>query len=212
MGMSAVEPSKRELLEEMFGQYGAETMLLAANSDNVLWTDDLVLAEMAKNEFGAKRTWTELVAEQSALAGELAAGEKERVVASLIGMEYSATSFDSTVMLKAVEMADATPWRTPLKQFVDIFRKPTGNLQGLLGIFVDFIVKLYREAYLPETRCKVITALLDALWENVPLRLALLRLRKASSQIFGLNTVGQQQFEACFDKWYAGKPSKLIGI
>jgi tetratricopeptide (TPR) repeat protein len=209
--LSTIEPSKREPLEEMFGQYGAETMLLATNPDTVLWTDDLIQGELAKSEFGVKRTWTELVAEQSVLAGDLAAGEKERVVASLIGMEYSATSFDSSVMLKAVEMADATPWRTPLKQFVDIFRKPTGNLQGLLGIFVDFIVKLYREAYLPETRCKVVTALLDALWETVPLRMALLRLRKASSQFFGLNTVGQQQFETCFDNWYAGKADKLVG-
>lgn len=212
LGMSAVDPSKRAPLEEMFGQYGAESMLLAANPDSVLWTDDLLQAEMARNEFGAKRTWTELVAQQSALALELAAGEKERVVASLIGMEYSVTPFDSAVMLTAVEIADGIPWRTPLKQIVEIFRKPTGNLQGLLGIFVEFIVKLYRAEYLPETRCKVVTALLDALWETVPLRLALLRLRRASSQIFGLNTVGQQQFDLCFDRWYAGKPDKVIGI
>jgi tetratricopeptide (TPR) repeat protein len=208
--LSAIEPSRREPLEEMFGQYGAESMLLATNPDTVLWTDDLIQAEIAKSEFGVKRTWTELVAEQTVLAGELPSGEGERAVASLVGMEYSVSSFNSLVMLKAVEMSEATPWRTPLKQFVDVFRKPNGNLQGLLGIFVDFITKLYRESYLPETRCKVVTALLDALWMTVPMRLALLRLRRTSARFFGLNTIGQQQFDACFDAWYAEIPDKII--
>jgi tetratricopeptide (TPR) repeat protein len=210
--LSALDPVKREPLEKMFGQYGAEAMILATNPESVLWTDDLIQAELAKNEFGVKRVWTELVAEQTALAGLITEAEKERVVASLIGMEYSVTSFDSSAMLRAVEMSEATPWRTPLKQFVDIFRKPTGNLQGLLGIFVDFIRKLYLEPHVPQTRCKVVTALLDALWVSFPLRSALLRLRKVSTQFFGLNCVGQQQFEDCFDQWYAQVPDKLVGL
>jgi transcription elongation GreA/GreB family factor len=208
--LSTMEPSKREPFEKMFGQYGSESMLLARNTDAVLWTDDLIQAEIAKNEFGIKRTWSELVAEQSAISGALSSDERERVVASLIGMEYTSIFFDSTVLLKAIEMAEATPWKTPFKQFVEVFRKPTGNLQGLLGMFMDFIVKLYREPYLPETRCKIVSTLLDALWSTVPLRLALLRLRKASMQFVGLNTVGQQQFDACFDAWYADHPDKLL--
>ena len=56
--------------------------MLATNADAVLWTDDLIQAELAKNEFGVKRVWTELVAEQAALAGQITDAEKERVVAS----------------------------------------------------------------------------------------------------------------------------------
>lgn len=166
--LAAIDPAKREPLEKMFGQYGTESIVLAASPDSVLWTDDLIQGELAKNEFGVKRAWTELVAEQTALAGQMTDAERERVVASLIGMEYSVTSFDSSAMLRAVEMSDATPWRTPLKQFIDIFQKPPGNLQGLLGMFVDFVVKLYREPQLPQTRCKVLTALLNAMWISAP--------------------------------------------
>ncbi len=133
-------------------------------------------------------------------------------VASLIGMEYSVTSFDSATMLRAAEMSAATPWRTPLKQFVDVFRRPTGDLQGLLGIFVDFIVKLYREPQVPEARCTVLTAFLDAIWATLPLRVSLLRFRKASGQFFGLNCVGQQQFDECFDQWYGQLPDKIMGL
>jgi len=210
--LSAVDPAKRDPLEEMFGQYGVETMVLASRADSVLWTDDLIQAEVAKNEFGARRAWTQLMAEQTALAGQIADAEKERVIASLIGSEYSVTSFDSAAMLRAVEMSDATPWRTPLKQFVDIFRKPAADFQSLLGIFVDFVVKLYREPHMPEARCKVAVAFLDAIWVNVPLRLAIIRFRKMNAQFFGLNSVGQMQFEECFDLWYSRVPDKIVGM
>jgi hypothetical protein len=126
-------------------------------------------------------------------------------------LNYTATHFDSGIMLKAVEMSDATPWRFPFKQIVEIFQKPTGNLQVLLGIFVDFVTKLYREDYLPESRCRLVTALLDALWRSVPLRLPLLHIRRNSVQLFGLNAVGRNQFDRCFDQWYSAVPDKLVG-
>lgn len=210
--LSAVDPVKREPLEKMFGQYGTETMVLAANPESVLWTDDLIQAEVAKNEFGVRRAWTQLIAEQTALAGQISDAEKDRLIASLVGREYSVTSFDTAAMLKAVEMSDATPWRPPLKQFIDIFRKPPSDLQGLLGIFVDFAVKLYREPHLPEARCRVAVALLNALWANAQLRLDLLRFRKMGTQFFGLNSVGQLQFEECFDQWYSRVPDKIVGM
>jgi hypothetical protein len=125
-------------------------------------------------------------------------------------MEYAATSFDSVALLQAVEMADATAWRTPLKQFVEIFRKPSGDLQVLVGIFVDFTVRLYRESHLPESRCKIITAFLDALWRNVSLRLPLLHIRRMSSQLFVLNPVGQMQFDQCFDHWYRAVSDRIV--
>ena len=210
MEFATLDPTKRATLEKLFGQYGAESMMLASNPDFVLWTDDLIQAQMAANEFGAKRAWTQLVVEQTAQAGQITDAERERATAALIGMEYIVTTFDSSALLRALEMSDVTAWRWPLKQFIEIFRKPSSDLQVLLGIFVDFVTKLYREPHLPESRCKIVTAILDALWRNVSLRLPLLRLRKASSQFFGLNPVGQAQFDRCFDQWYGAATDKIV--
>jgi len=57
-----------------------------------------------------------------------------------------------------------------------------------------------------------LVAFLDALWANVPMRLPLLRFRKLSKRFFGLNLVGLEQFEQCFDQWYSQVPDKLVGI
>jgi tetratricopeptide (TPR) repeat protein len=210
MQLSAVEPDRREPLEQMFGQYGAETMMLAAEPDSVLWTDDLIQGQLAKNEFGVKRVWTEVLVELAAASGEISKDERDRVMASLIGMEYSATYFDSAALLKAVEMTAQRPWRNPLKQFVKIFDKPTGNVQTLFGILVDTIALLYREDHLAETKCRVITAFLDALWNNPHLRGNVLQIRRISERIFGLNVVGREQFDTCFDSWHRGKSEGLI--
>jgi hypothetical protein len=186
----------------MFGQYGAEAMMLASRADAVLWTDDLIQAQLAANEFGARRAWTQIMIEQIALVGQITAAEHERATAALVGLEYVNTNFDVSSLLRAVEMSDATPWRWPLKQFVRVFTQPAGDLQNLLAIFIDFISRLYREPYLAESRCKVVTALLDGLWRHVSLRRPLIELRRAGKQFFGLNHVGQSQFEECFDQWY----------
>jgi hypothetical protein len=98
-------------------------------------------------------------------------------------------------------MSDATVWRWPLKQCIEIFRRSEGD-PALLGIFVDFVSKLYLAQYLPESRCKIMTAVLDSLWRNVSFRLSLLGIRGRTRQIFGLNFVGQTQFDQCFDAWH----------
>jgi tetratricopeptide (TPR) repeat protein len=210
MQLSAVEPERREPLEQMFGQYGAETLMLAAEPDSVLWTDDLIQGQLAKNEFGVKRAWTEVLVELATASGELSRDERDRVIAGLIGMEYSATHFDTNALLKAIETTDQTPWRAPLKQFVRVFEKPTGNVQTLFAILVDTIARLYREDHLAETKCRVVTAFLDALWKNPHLRRHVLQIRRISGSIFGLNFVGREQFETCFDNWHGGKSERLI--
>jgi tetratricopeptide (TPR) repeat protein len=208
--LANLEPARREPLEKMFGQYGAESIMLASISDFVLWTDDLIQAQMAANEFGIRRAWTQLVVEQLAHSGEITHAEEDRVTATLIGFEYVNTNFDSRSLLRAIEMSEATPWHWPLKQFVEVFQKPSPAFRVLLGIFAEFLSRLYREPYLPESRCRVLTAFLDALWGNVSARMALLRLRRASSRFFVLNPIGQSQFDHCFDEWYRDRPDKLI--
>jgi tetratricopeptide (TPR) repeat protein len=52
VALAALQPSKREVLERVFGQYGAESLALASDPDHVLWTDDLLQAQSSAQEFG----------------------------------------------------------------------------------------------------------------------------------------------------------------
>jgi O-glycosyl hydrolase len=56
--LAAVDPQKRGVLIEAFGNCGAESMVLASKPGHVLWTDDFTMARFAHQEFGVRNVWT----------------------------------------------------------------------------------------------------------------------------------------------------------
>jgi tetratricopeptide (TPR) repeat protein len=209
--LAAIDPKRREDLEKLFGKYGAESIILASNPDYVLWSDDLVQGQVAANEYGAHRVWTQLVIGNLAESGLLGSQERDTASARLIGMKFVATTFNSYTILEAITLTEGVTWKFPLKQIIEVFANPKGE-RPLLGIFVDFVAKLYRESFLPETRCGVMQAFLDALWKNPTARAVLVNIRKSSAQLFGLNAVGEKQFNECFDRWTKHRESFIIPV
>lgn len=199
--LAFVEPEKRDGFEKIFGQYGAEAMLLASKPGMALWTDDLVQAEIAAHEFGTKRVWTQVVLAFLASLGLLDAKERDIATAKLISIEYNITMFDCASIIEGVHLCEATPWQQPLKNFIREFGAPNAELRSLFPILWELILKLYREPVLPESRCRVVTSFFDALWKNPAARNSVLSIRANCQRMFGLNSVGQSQFERCFDNW-----------
>jgi transcription elongation GreA/GreB family factor len=208
--LAFVEPEKRDPFEKIFGQYGAEAMLLASKPGMALWTDDLVQSEMAALEFGSRRVWTQAVLSFLASLGLLEAKERDAATAKLISMGYNVTMFDCASIIEAVHLCDAKPWRSPLKDFIQEFGAPNADLRSLFPILCELIIRLYREPLLPESRCRVVTAFMDVLWKNATSRTSILSFRANSPRLFGLNSVGQSQFESCFDNWIKAIENPLI--
>ncbi len=210
MALAALQPERRELLEKAFGQYGAETIVIAADPDHVLWTDDLTQAQLSATEFGARRVWTQVVLGSFAEGGIISSEEYAVASARLIGMEFMTTFFDASTLLAGFRLAGWSPQQRPAKQFVKIFADPAAGLQQLFAIFVSFAERLYREAISPESRCAIARALFDALAVHPPALTLLKALRQRSSGVFGINAVGQQQFDDCFDRWLEQRDNPLI--
>lgn len=170
----------------------------------------MIQAQIAAKEYGVRRAWTQLAINDLADAGLLTNKEKDKAAAQLVGMKFVSTLFDSSTMLEAVELSDGKAWRGPLKEVIRVFADPKADIRSLLGIFIDFVVKLYRETLLPETRCSVVGAFLEAFWGNLQARKILVELRKATSRFFGLNAVGETQFNDCFDRWVKSKEHPIF--
>jgi len=210
VALAALQPERRELLEKVFGQYGAESIAIAADPDLVLWTDDLIQAQFSATEFGARRVWTQIVLGGLAETGLISSDEYAEASARLIGMDYVATIFDGSVLLAGFRLAGWSAEQYPAKQFVKIFADPLAGRLQLVQIFVSFVESLYRAAILPASRCAIVRALLDALATHPQALVPLKSLREMSPRVFGLNAVGQQQFDTCFDRWLEQKDNPLI--
>jgi tetratricopeptide (TPR) repeat protein/transcription elongation GreA/GreB family factor len=202
--------TKREPFERLFGQYGVESMLLGARSDCVLWSDDLVQSHIGAVEFGTRRAWTQVILNFLADMQVVTPKERDAATAKLVGMDYRITFYDAPSLIEAVHLSEAQPWVQPLKTFVQQFSAPNVDLKAVIPILVEALVRLYREPLLPENRCRVATALLDAIWNNLPARRALLELRAKSALLFNLNPVGQALFNNCFDQWFRRMQNPII--
>lgn len=208
--LAAIQPEKREALEKFFGSYGAESMVLASNPDSVLWTDDLIQAQTSAQEFGSRRVWTQLVLGALTDLGLLTADEYAEATARLLGMEFVATQFDSLSLLSAFQLASWSASKRPAAQVVKTFSDPTTDVRALFKIFVEFTIRIYREALTPETRCSVTSTFLDIFSNRLGGLQLLTSLRRSSSALFGINAVGRQQFDECFDRWNKQPRSGLI--
>jgi hypothetical protein len=210
VALAALPPDRRELVEKAFGQYGAESIAIAADPDLVLWTDDLIQAQFSATEFGGRRVWTQVVLFSLAEAGLISSDEYAEASARMIGMDYAATFFDASILLAGFRLAEWAAHRYPAKQFVKIFASPGGGLQQLIQILVSFAEKLYRETILPVTRCAIVRTLMDAIATHPHSIVLLKSFRQMSPRVFGVNALGQQQFADCFDRWLEQRENPLI--
>jgi tetratricopeptide (TPR) repeat protein len=212
VALASVEPDKREALENFFGPYGAESIILAGEPTAILWTDDLIQAQIAAQEFGCHRVWTQLLLGYLAEAGLVTVQEYTEASAKLLGMEFVATQFDGNTMIAAFRLAGWSADERPAKQIVSLFSNPGADLQGLLRALVGFAIALYREPILGELKCAVTKVLLRALAQRPEAMPLLTSIRKASQQLFGLNEIGRAQFDKCFDSWLREGDKPLIVI
>jgi tetratricopeptide (TPR) repeat protein len=199
--LAAMQPEKREALEKLFGSYGAEAMVLASEPDNVLWTDDLIQAQTSAQEFGTRRIWTQVILGALTDTGLLTAEEYHEATARLLGMEFVATQFDSASLISSFNLASWSPSNWPVGQVLKTFSNPTTDLRALFRIFVEFMIRLYREPITPETRCSVTSTFLDIFARRQSGMPLLTALRRTSDSVFGINAVGRKQFDDCFDRW-----------
>jgi tetratricopeptide (TPR) repeat protein len=208
--LAAVQPEKREALEKFFGSYGAEAMVLASDPDNVLWTDDLIQAQTSAQEFGSRRVWTQIVLGVLADLGLLMAEEYGEATARLLGMEFVATQFDSSSLISAFNLASWSAPKWPAAQVLRKFSNPATDLMPLFKIFIEFTIRLFRESITPETRCSITSTFLDT-FSSRPGGMPLLNaLRRSSNAVFGINVVGREQFDECFDRWDKQRTSTSI--
>jgi tetratricopeptide (TPR) repeat protein len=209
MDLVTFEAERRESLYKAFGQYGTESILLAASEGRMLWTDDLPLAGVAAAEYGVRRIWTQIALEYG--------GERQRILpndyfeasAKLLGYGYSFTSANPSILIAAVRLAQGTLNSWPLKQSLDVFRAPFVDMGELLRLAALFAVQLYREPLTPEMRDHIFIRVLDNLFEKQGSNVGAMALQRAIPKMFGVNVVGANQASECVKRWM-NKPSIVL--
>lgn len=207
--VAALEPEKRESLHNILGEYGTESVLLAARPDRILWTDDMIQGQIGAQEFGINRVWTQLVLESLVVEGVLSVNEYSIATASLVGMNFLLTLFNAESIVAAFRTANWSAEDFPVPQFRKVLSEAPEEV--FWRLFLDVIRILFREALiLPEQRCMVVSFLIDLFWPRPMAETRLTELKQLAVRMFGLNVVGSAEFQRCLDRWVNLKRNPII--
>jgi hypothetical protein len=200
--VAALAPEQRETLEKIFGRYGLESAIMALSPSHILWTDDLVLAEVAKSELGVQRVWTQTILEHLANVGLIDRALADEAYARLIGFDYQATHFTGAVMLATLRISngsvDAFPMARMIRTLGPLF---VANRNATFRLIAEFFVRLAMEPMLPETKCVATKALLNTFPTDATTKAQLSSFRVQCARLMSLNPLAQADFIKCFDQW-----------
>jgi tetratricopeptide (TPR) repeat protein len=151
--LANLDPERREQLVELFDRDGLESITLAARDGHLLWTDDLTLAVIAREDFGSpRRAWTQVVLQAAVEEGVLQQTEFDGYSAHLIGLGYSFTWCSPAIVLQAGSIANWNCEAWPLRQVIRYFRLENIHPQMKLQMAAHSIVAMFRAVSSPFSR------------------------------------------------------------
>ena len=203
--LASIDPERRERLVNFFGRHGAESIVIASMPGHVLWTDDMILADLAKTEFGVRRVWTEAALQARAQAGNLDPAELATASTKLAGWGYSFTTPSIETLLRAGSVAVWNPDQFPLKQALDQFASDSMNMSDAVRLAAELIVKMYNDQYLRGQRRTVTSRLLDRLALRPGGKEAIETLPRSLPIRFGLDLIRARELSDVVRGWMAAQ-------
>jgi len=203
--LASIDPERRERLIKFFGRHGAESIVIASMPGHVLWTDDMILADLAKTEFGVRRVWTEAALQARAQAGNLDPAELATASTKLAGWGYSFTTPSIETLMRAGSVAVWNPDQFPLKQALDQFASESMNMSDAVRLAAELIVKMYNDQYLRGQRRTVTSRLLDRLAIRPGGREAIETLPRSLPIRFGLDLIRARELSDVVRGWTASQ-------
>ena len=162
-GALDIPRERKDMLRDMLGSDSLDTLLIATDNGNLLFSDDERLRSLAKSEFNVEGVWTQVIL---MFALNENAIEKERyteAILNLVCSHYYHTSIDSDVLIKSARKAD---W-LPAYPYTEALRLLSGDRttddESALNVTTIFLYELWKQPILPTRRDFLLYSLLDAL-------------------------------------------------
>jgi tetratricopeptide (TPR) repeat protein len=207
--LASIDHDRRERLINFFGRHGAESIVIGSMPGHVLWTDDMILADLAKTEFGVRRVWTEAALQARAQAGNLDPAELATASTKLAGWGYSFTAPGIETLMRAGSVAVWNPDQFPLKQALDQFADDSMSLSDAVRLAAELIVKIYNDQYLRGQRRTVTSRLLDRLAARTGGRNAVEALPRSLPIRFGLDLIRARELNDVVRGWAAQSETQM---
>lgn len=161
-GALDIPREQKELLNEMLGSAFLDTVLIASEEGNLLFSDDERLRTFAKSEFDVDGVWTQIVLMFALNEGAIEKGRYTGAVLDLVRSHYYHTSVDADILIEAAKKSDWLPGY-PYTEVLRLFRGERTDKEAALTVSTIFLYELWKQPILPTRRDYLLYSLLDSL-------------------------------------------------
>lgn len=189
-----------KMLDESIGASSIDTVLIAGEEGNILYSDDLYLRSIAKNDFGIDGTWTQAILMDCLNAEALSKEEYCGMVVRLVELNYSHISVDADVIIGSAKQAD---WHReqPYLNVIKALNGSNSDELSALSVATQFLYNLILLDILPPGYVGLIHALLDELTIGRNKVDIANKLKAISRPLFRLLPKQQELIENIIDTW-----------
>jgi hypothetical protein len=166
----------------MFGRPTAEAIAEASQNESVLWSDDLGVAEVARQMVKTRRVWTQLVFVETE---RITRDQFTELTLLLLQWNVSFTQVEPDVMLAACKRASWDPEKPPLKDVTKWLAIPELSHIGATQVCAKVLPLVWREGPLIQQRENVTRALLHAILERKGGRRTVVAIKNNLNVVFG---------------------------
>jgi tetratricopeptide (TPR) repeat protein len=203
-----LEPRQREQLIQTLGRHNLDSMLLATESDAVLWTDDLILAIVGRADFQCQRVWTQAVLIVLQQEGTISQQDYDRAIAELVGAQYHGVLWNANTLLAAAEIAEWRMDRWPVPQAMRGLGDKEANPLERIRIAAEAVRAVWRLDFDPLRKQSFLFAVLAGIGSISLVR----RLQQAVPPIFSVDVFSADEVVDCISAWLRCSTRRLLEL
>jgi nucleoside phosphorylase/tetratricopeptide (TPR) repeat protein len=201
----SINSDEREKRNEMFGQAFVDTMLIASESNYILYSDDQMLRYYAQSDSNVRGVWTQVVLHHALKRGALNNAQYTDAVCRLVywGLDY--TIVDDNMLFESAQQSN---WKIGFhyQAMLNIIEDIRTNIEYALDISTHFIYKLYGQVLIPHERDYLILKLITALATNRPVIRVTEQLDLKIQRLFAALPIQQAEIRKLINIWKDTQP------
>ena len=161
----AININKKHEIDKLIGVQFSDTVLIASEPGNILFSDDERLRSFAKSEFNVDGVWTQLVLLYGIGNKNIIREDYNKYSIKLVGMNYRHTAIDADILLEAIKQSKWTISK-PYAEVRMILAGGVSDDKPAINVATNFIYNLFMEKASKEQRSVLIFDILN----NINLR------------------------------------------
>lgn len=189
----------RREMNELIGASFADTALIAAEHDALIYSDDFAYRALVENELGCSGIWTQALISDACRRGIINKLEYMESTIKLASLNYHHTRIDADILFLSAQKAN---WE-PTQPFVAIagILDSQSTLVDSVRIIAAFLYKLWLQLSTGENRVYMLMKLLDLFVRGRNSRQAIVALREAINRQFVLLPIAEREIQSLITLW-----------